>query len=439
MFFRAYRLARQDLYSAREKLNSTQEYVQKADRSRIDFYFRDIERLLASADNMRALDDVNALLHKVAYELSPEKINENIFREQKMQKRLWEFEQRLKLVTGTQVKRIVTAWFETAQSALTDNGYDEAEDALQKLEEAFELLDQIKQAEQQIKGRTPKMTELRRILRNDKNLLEQEISGESLQQVAWDVRQVHNMLDGNRETYEPYRSQEQTDAEESSEDLYNSGNDETDEHEGLKPLTRSDMQQQVDRVLEEAAQYPKLRLRMGRWSDYCQKLIEFEELNDLSDYLRLVQDEVALYVRLQTIRTQARERQVATVLKLIEQAEQVLEQEPQDERGSYHRAEVLADAATGLLEEHAESSEFDQMVSYIRSPKTTSNVITYVTLGSYFVVTTLLGLQILYAPDADFGALVFKDYFSLILWALGLEGTKLTVMNVYETYIKKTG
>ena len=86
-----------------------------------------------------------------------------------------------------------------------------------------------------------------------------------------------------------------------------------------------------------------------------------------------------------------------------------------------------------------ESSEFDQMVSYIRSPKTTSNVIAYGTLGSYFVVTTLLGLQILYAPDADFGALVFKDYFSLILWALGLEGARLTVMNVYETYIKKTG
>ena len=45
----------------------------------------------------------------------------------------------------------------------------------------------------------------------------------------------------------------------------------------------------------------------------------------------------------------------------MQQAEQVLEQEPQDERGSYHRAEVLADAATGLLEEHTESSEFDQI------------------------------------------------------------------------------
>jgi hypothetical protein len=53
------------------------------------------------------------------------------------------------------------------------------------------------------------------------------------------------------------------------------------------------------------------------------------------------------------------------------------------------------------------------------------------------VIATILGIQILYAPDPDFGAFVFKDYLSLVLWAIGLEGAKMTVTNVYEAYFKK--
>lgn len=437
-FFKAYRLAKHDLRAAQEKLHSAQDYVQKADRSRIELYFRDIGRVMASAETMSAIDEVNALLRKVAYELSPEKINENIFREQKMQKRLWEFEQRIKLVTGTQVKRIVTAWFESAQSALHENGYDDVEAALYKLERTLDLIDRIKQTEQRIKGRDPKMTELRRILRNDKNLLEQDASEESLRQVDWDVQQVQDILDGRRQSYQPFVSQAEEEADDRADAHQAEAAAPEGEGEHLKPLTRDDLQQQVDRALDEASRFPKLRLRVGRWSDYCRKLVEFEELSALSEYLRLIQEQVALYDRLQTLRAQAEDQRVATVLRLIEQAEQVLEQEPRDEAGSYHRAEVLADAAAGLLADQGASGERNPVFSYIRSPKTTSTVITYGTFGSYFVITTLLGLQILYAPDADFGAMAFKDYFSLVLWALGLEGAKLTVTNVYETYIKKS-
>ena len=64
---------------------------------------------------------------------------------------------------------------------------------------------------------------------------------------------------------------------------------------------------------------------------------------------------------------------------------------------------------------------------------------TYGTLASYFVIATTLGFQILYAPSPDFGALPFEHYFSLVLWAFGLEGAKMTATNVYEAYFKKEG
>jgi hypothetical protein len=204
-------------------------------------------------------------------------------------------------------------------------------------------------------------------------------------------------------------------------------------------LTREDLQENLDRLLEEAAQYPKWRGKMSQWKAYCDKLIEFDELQEFSDYLRLIQDELALYARIQSIRSQAEEKNLQAVLKLTDQAEHLLLQETQDEQGMYHRAEVLADAAKTLLDEKQNETEFDQVISYIRSPKTTSNLITYGTLSSYFVIATVLGMQILYAPDPDFGTFFFKDYLSLVLWAIGLEGAKMTVTNVYEAYFKKEG
>jgi len=441
-FFKVYRLARKDLQSARERLLSNVEYVKKADKSKIQLLFRDIERILASAESMSALDEANTLLQKVVFELSPEKINENIFQEQKMWKILEEHEQRIKRITGTQVKRIVMTWYENAESALEDNRYEDVDESLQKLEKTLSIVEKIKLVERRIKGRDKKMTELRRIIRNSKSCLE-NASWDEIQQAEWDVQQVEDILDGIRDVphTSPFAAQDvpQTSPFAETETPPEDGEADEDHSEQLRPLTRDDLRQSLARLLEEAVQYPKWRGKISQWKTYCNKLIEFDELQDFSDYLRLIQDELELYARIQSIRSQAGEKNLQAVLKLTDQAEHLLLQESQDERGMYQRAEVLADAAKALLDEKRNETEFDQVISYIRSPKTTSNLITYGTLSSYFVIATVLGMQILYAPNPDFGALFFKDYLSLVLWALGLEGAKITVTNVYETYFKKEG
>jgi hypothetical protein len=283
------------------------------------------------------------------------------------------------------------------------------------------------------------MTELRRIIRNSKRCLE-NASWQEIQQAEWDVQQVEDILKGIREEYEPFQQdvpQASPFAETETPPEGGEGEQEGSEH--LRPLTREDLQQNLDHLLEEAAQHPKWRGKMSQWKAYCDKLIEFDELQEFSDYLRLIQDELALHARIQSIRSQAEEKNLQAVLKLTDQAEHLLLQETQDEQGMYHRAEVLTDAAKSLLDEKLNETEFDQVISYIRSPKTTSNLITYGTLSSYFVIATVLGMQILYAPDPDFGTFFFKDYLSLVLWAIGLEGAKMTATNVYETYFKKEG
>ena len=45
-------------------------------------------------------------------------------------------------------------------------------------------------------------------------------------------------------------------------------------------------------------------------------------------------------------------------------------------------------------------------------------------LAAYFAVATALGFQALYAPNPDFGAILFEDYFSLVLWAFGFQGAQ---------------
>lgn len=440
-FFRAYRLARKDLQAAQDKLLSTLDYVKKADKSKIELYFREIERLLITAETMRSLDEANTLLRKVAYELSPEKINANIFQEQKMRQRLLEYEPQIKAVAGTQMKRILSAWHEHARHALEDNRYEDVAETLQKLDKALPLTDRVKQVEERLKGRDQKMTELRRLLRNCKDALEQDLSWEAIQRVEWDVGQIEAILDGQRAQYEPFQparaetTESVTGEEAEKSEETSPANENQAEH--LRPLAPEDMQQQLERVLSAAEHYPKLRGKLMAWKTHGQKLLQFEELSDLSDYLRLLQDELNLYARLLSIRTQAEERHLSSVLRLTEQAETLFQQDTQDERSLYHRAEVLVDAANSLLQEPHETPDLTQVISFIRSPKTTSQVITYGTLTSYFVVTTILGLQMLYTPDPDFGALVFKDYFSLLLWALGLEGARLTLTNIYEVYFKK--
>ena len=84
-------------------------------------------------------------------------------------------------------------------------------------------------------------------------------------------------------------------------------------------------------------------------------------------------------------------------------------------------------------------TELEQVISNIRSPKLATKLVTSGTLASYFIIATALGFQILYAPNPDFGAILFEDYFSLVLWAFGFEGAKMTATNVYEAYFKKEG
>ncbi len=172
MFFHAYRLARRDLQTAHEKLFSSLEYVKKADKSKIDLILSDIDRILMSAESMSALDEANTLLRKAAFELSPEKINENMFRSQRLQKVLDNYQQRVKQVTGSQVSQIASNWYQKAQQSLEDNRYEDVDDALHKLDKTLTIIEKMKQAEKRMKGRDKKMTDLRRMIRDCKNFLE---------------------------------------------------------------------------------------------------------------------------------------------------------------------------------------------------------------------------------------------------------------------------
>ncbi len=447
MFFEAYRMARRDVQAAREKLASSLEYVKKADRSKIDMMVGDIDRLLQTAESMSAIDEANTLLRKVAFELSPEKINENMFRSQRFQAKLTDYHDQVKRVTGAQVKRIVNAWYEKAEHALEDNRYEDAEEALEKLGATLEIVERIKHAERRIKGRDTRATDLRRILRECKQFLE-SASWDGMKRAGYDVTQVLEILDGVRKEYKPFPTvetqTEQAETEAPTDDGADSIGEESpqaSEPEGtqLRPLTPDDLRRNFERISEEAVHYPKLREKILTWRSYCHKLLEFDELNEMSDYLKIIQEELLLYAKIQTIRIQAEEQRQQAVLRLADQAEQLLLLETSEDRGAFHRAEVLADAAKALLDEKLDASDFEQVMSNIRSPRLTTNLITYGTLASYFVISTALGFQILYAPNPDFGAILFEDYFSLVLWAFGLQGAKMTVTNVYEAYFKKEG
>jgi hypothetical protein len=396
---------------------------------------------------MSAIDDANALLRKVAFELSPEKINENMFRSQRFHTKLEGYHDRVKQVTGAQVKRIVGAWYEKAAHALEDNRYEDVEEALQKLDMTLRIVENIKQAERRIKGRDAKATELRRTLRECKHFLE-GTSWDGIERAEYDVSQVLEILDGVRKDYEPYPLVESHALQDEAEQTEDSEEGERDEEsaqspwgEGtqIRPLTSDDLRRNFERILEDAARYPKLREKMLTWRSYCHKLLEFDELNEMFDYLKVIQEELLLYSRVQAIRAQAEDQSRQAVLRLAEQAEQLLLLETSEDRGAFHRAEVLVDAAKALLDEQQDANDFEQVISNIRSPRLTTNLVTYGTLASYFVISTALGFQILYAPNPDFGAKLFEDYFSLGLWAFGLQGAKMTVTNVYEAYFKKEG
>ncbi len=448
-FFQAYQMARRDLQAAREKLFSSLDYVKKADKSKIELILSDIHRILSTAESMSAIDEANTLLRKAVFELSHEKINENMFRSQRLQKILDEYQPRVKQITGSQVSKIVTGWHQKAQAALDDNRYEDVDEALQKLDKSIEIVEKIKQAEKRIRGRDKKMTELRRLIRDCKSYLE-GASWDAIRRAERDVLQVIEILDGMREHYEPFRTidQQETQAESSeakTEPPMEEGPGEepfyTEEQRSthIRPLTNEDLQRNLDQLLEEAAQHPKLHGKIARWRTYCYKLLEFDELTEMFDYLKIVRDELSLYGRIQAIRGQAEMKNLHAVLRLTEQAEQLLLLDTQEDRSAYHRAEVLTDAAKALLDEKQHEGDLEQVISYIRSPKTASKIVTYGSLATYFVVATTLGFQILYAPNPDFGSMLFEDYFSLVLWALGLEGARMTSSNVYEAYFKKEG
>lgn len=444
-FLRAYRLTKQDLQAAREKLLRSGAYVKKAEHSKLELLCRDIERILRTANRMSALDEANALLQKAAYELSPENVQENLFRAQQFQRRLDQYQPQIKQISGAQAARIVTIWHDNAAAALADNRFADVEEALARLEQTLTLVERIKRAEQQIKGRDPKMTELRRILRDCKNALE-ATAWEAIPRAEHDVRQVEELLDGRRAQYEPWTENQERKDEPLHSDMNNQERKDASLHSDssepagqLRPVTLADLRQNLARLLEDAGQYPQLRGKMAQWQAYGDKLSQFEELPELFEYLHTIRAELALYARIQAIRAQAEAKPQHAALKLAEQAEQSLLAENQAEREQARRAEVLADAAQALLDEQAPEREFEQVLAYVRSPKTATNIVAYGTLASYFVVATVLGFQILYVPDPDFGALAFKDYLSLVLWALGLEGAKITVTNVYEAYFKKEG
>ena len=441
MFLHAYRLARRDALAAKEKLASSSEYAQRANQSRIEFLLREIDRILTDAETMSALDEANALLRKVAFELSPEKINDNIFRSQRLEKRLEILREQVKRVTGTQMQRIVGNMLERADAALRDNRCEESEDALHQLEKTLKLVEKMKDVEKRVKGKDRKMTEIRRILRDAKTLLENASAMDDILRAEHDAAQAVEMLDGKREQYEPFSPQDER-AEHAG---FDEPTPETDAAFGeetstqLRPIRREDLEQRVNLLLEEAARYTRLLPKIERWRVVCDKLVRFEELADLTAYLQRIQEELSLYTRILAIRAMAEEQHARAALQLAEQAHQMLLMDAGEDRGALHRAEVLADAANALLDEQHDDRDIESVLAQIGSPRLATQVVTYGTLASYFVIATTLGFQILYAPSPDFGALPFEDYFSLILWAFGLEGAKMTATNVYEAYFKKEG
>ncbi|PID56656.1 hypothetical protein CSB45_10510 [candidate division KSB3 bacterium] len=443
LFFEAYRMARRDFQHAREKLTSNLDYVKKADRSKIELIFGDIERLLNTAETMTGLDEVNLLLRKVAYELSPEKINENIFRSQRYQKALDEQREQVENVTGQQARRIVDALYGQARNALEDNRYEDVDEALQKLTKSLEIVGQIKQAEKRLKGRDAKMTELRRLIRDAKTYLEGG-SWDGIQRAAYDVNQVLEILDGVRKHYEEFPSVEEQsrpagDAETSAQSQQEAEVPPTGGEEGaqLRRLSPEDLRKNLDHLLEQALQYPRLRDKMASWRTYCEKLLQFNELREMFAYLDVIREELELYTKIQTIRAQMGERTFQSVQQLLEQAEQLILLDSYEDRAAFHRAEVLAAAASALWEEKQTVGDFEQVISTIRSPRLATKLVTGGSLSAYFAAAVALGFQSLYAPSPDFGAVLFEDYFSLVLWAFGFQGVKMTAVNVYEAYFKK--
>lgn len=436
MFLHAYRLARRDAQAAKEKLNADSDAVRHANRAKIEFLLRDVERLLNAAETMNALDDANTLLRNIAFELSPETVNQNIFRAERMQKTLEKCREQAKRITGTQMQRIAQNWLERAESEMRDNRFEDMEETLHLMENALNIIDRIKDAEKRVKGKDQRMTDLRRILRDSKTALER-LSRDGVLQAEHEVSQALAMLDNSRKQYEPFTLPESEPAAPFVPPHVEDAGDAVSTQ--LRPIRREDLEQRVNALLEEAARYPRLLPKIEQWRAAAQKLIRFDELADLNTYLNYIQEELSLYAQILSIRAQAEGKRMRAALRLSDQAAQLLLTETTNDRGVYHRAQVLADAANALLEESGDDRDIEQVLAQLGSPKLATQIVTYGAVASYFVVAATLGFQILYAPNHDFGALPFPDYFSLILWAFGFEGAKITATNVYEAYFKKEG
>ena len=436
MFLHAYRLARRDAQAAKEKLNADSDAVRHANRAKIEFLLRDVERLLSAAETMNALDDANTLLRNIAFELSPETVNQNIFRAERMQKTLEKCREQAKRVTGTQMQRIAQSWLERAESEMRDQRFEDMEATQRLMEQALKIIDRIKDAEKRVKGKDQRMTDLRRILRDSKTALER-LSRDGVLQAEHEVAQALAMLDNSRKKYEPFTLPETEPAAPFTPQHVEDSGDESSMQ--LRPIRREDLEQRVNALLEEAARYPRLLPKIEQWRSAAQKLIRFDELADLNIYLNYIQEELSLYAQILSIRALAEEKRMRAALRLSDQAAQLLLTETTSDRGVYHRAQVLADAASALLEESRDDRDIEQALAQLGSPKLATQIVTYGAVASYFVVAATLGFQILYAPNHDFGALPFPDYFGLILWAFGFEGAKITATNVYEAYFKKEG
>ncbi len=436
MFLHAYRLARRDAQAAKEKLNGDNDVVRHANRAKIEFLLRDVERLLNVAETMNALDEANTLLRNIAVELSPETVNQNIFRAERMQKTLEKCREQAKRVTGTQMQRIAQSWVERAESEMKDARFEDMEETLRLMAKALSIIDRIKDAEKRVKGKDQRMSDLRRILRDSKTALER-LSRDGVLEAEHDVTQALAMLDDSRKRFEPFELSEDEPTPSAQPDYAEESEDGTSTT--LRPIRREDLEQRVNALLEEAARYPRLLPKVEQWRSAAQKLIRFDELADLNVYLNNIQDELSLYAQILSIRAQAGEKRMRAAQRLSDQAAQLLLTETTSDRGVYHRAQVLADAASALIEESRDDRDIEQALAQLGSPKLATQIVTYGAVASYFVVAATLGFQILYAPNHDFGALPFPDYFSLILWAFGFEGAKITATNVYEAYFKKEG
>ena len=435
MFLHAYRLARRDAQTAKEKLNADSDAVRHANRAKIEFLLRDVERLLSAAETMNALDEANTLLRNIAFELSPETVNQNIFRAERMQKTLEKCREQAKRVTGTQMQRIAQSWLERAESEMQDRRFEDMEATLRLMEHALKIIDRIKDAEKRVKGKDQRMTDLRRILRDSKAALER-LSRDGVMEAEHNVTQAIGMLDDSRKQYEPFELPENEPTFAQPDYAEGSGDEPSMQ---LRPIRREDLEQRVNALLEETARYPRLLPKIEQWRSAAQKLIRFDELADLNIYLNYIQEELSLYTQILSIRAQAEEKRMRAALRLSDQAAQLLLTETTSDRGVYHRAQVLADAASALMEEARDDRDIEQALAQLGSPKLATQIVTYGAVASYFVVAATLGFQILYAPNHDFGALPFPDYFGLILWAFGFEGAKITATNVYEAYFKKEG